>query len=154
MVLGLDADATAVVLKKTWCHGQAIGPLYGAVCLYLYASNNLSVGLLVAGIVLPIWSYVSYRAVFCNYNYRVVLLGGALAMLCHLWVFLIALPYVTETRFLFLTLAAALLFLETLAFLGVVVVLRPPPRDIRASEDYEQVFEPVESGITNRGFIV
>ena len=80
----LDDETRQLLIKKTWCHGQAVMPMYGMVCLWWYLNfspvtnnnddddddneNSTSqprrpLSLLVAALILPLWSYLSYRSV-------------------------------------------------------------------------------------------
>lgn len=122
----LDDETKAIVIKKTWCHGQLIAPLYGFLCLYwAVSSGTQDPRLWLAALVMPCWSYLSWRAISSAPSYNTLLYGGIVAELCHVGVFSVAVQHTKDTLGLLLTIASGLFFIETAAFLGVVTWLRP-----------------------------
>jgi hypothetical protein len=122
----MDESTKDLVLKKTWCHGQAIAPIYGLICLIWFAHNK-SIDLLYAGLLLPIWSYLSYRAVFTEYSFSTLMIGGLLVEVAHGLVFRESLRAgLDQTSHLLMCIASGLFFVETFAFLVVVYAIRKP----------------------------
>ena len=75
----IDDETRDMIIKKTWCHGQAIMPIYGVVLLWWYlrynddaedegssssSSQDRPLALLIAALFLPYWCYISYRSIF------------------------------------------------------------------------------------------
>lgn len=136
----IDEETKQMILKKTWCHGQSIAPLYGIVCIWWYfsllltsqssstSSNSLlpTTGLLLIGFgVMPAWSYLSYEAVFASpsssrpqsqtsqsqaASYRTLMAGGSLVELCHAYVFCLSLDDLKDSTFHLLMCIASGLF--------------------------------------------
>lgn len=122
----VDAETRQVIIQKTWCHGQAVCPVYGIVILWWYFDNGLRpVSLILPGLFLPYWCYLSYRSIFINFHYKTVLIGGLLAELSHGIVFFVAIQDLKKTMHMIVFLASLLFFVETAAFLGVVTVFQP-----------------------------
>ena len=122
----IDHETKLVLIQKTWCHGQAIAPVYGIVCLWWYTSNNFQpTALLLPSLFLPYWCYLSYRSIFHQFSYRTIVLGGLLAEVSHAIVFLVAFKSVEKTMHMLMCIASVLFFVETLAFLLVVTAFRP-----------------------------
>ena len=64
----MDESTKRLLVKKIWCHGQAIAPFQGFACGYWAVAEPESplpqrMLLFLAAIVLPIWAVVSWRAV-------------------------------------------------------------------------------------------
>ena len=60
-----DEETRQLILKKTWCHGQAVLPLYSIMLLvWWYHLESPSFVLVEAAFALGIWSWYSFRAVF------------------------------------------------------------------------------------------
>uniref|UniRef100_A0A7S4VUQ5 Uncharacterized protein n=1 Tax=Ditylum brightwellii TaxID=49249 RepID=A0A7S4VUQ5_9STRA len=135
----IDAETKDIIIKKTWCHGQAVMPIYGIFLLWWFISRGYQPLILVfPAIFLPYWCFLSYRSIFVEFSYRTILIGGAFVEVSHAIVFSVAILSMktqsggTETSSsgkhatdLLLCIAAGLFFIETLAFLGVVTALRP-----------------------------
>jgi hypothetical protein len=125
----VDAETKKIIIKKTWCHGQAICPVYGIVILWWYVENGFRPkSLIFPGLFLPYWCYLSYRSIFVNFDYRTILIGGLLAELSHAIVFSVALQHLDKTMHMIIFIASILLFVETAAFLGIVTAFRPRDR--------------------------
>ena len=63
----MDESTKRLLVKKIWCHGQAIAPFQGFACGYWAVAEPESplpqrMLLFLAAIVLPIWAVVSWRA--------------------------------------------------------------------------------------------
>mmetsp|Transcript_97443 Transcript_97443/g.146035 ORF Transcript_97443/g.146035 Transcript_97443/m.146035 type:complete len:156 (+) Transcript_97443:374-841(+) len=130
----IDQETKQILIQKTWCHGQAIAPVYGTVCLWWYVTNEFQpTALLLPSLFLPYWCYLSYRSIFVEFSYRKILVGGVLAQISHIIVFVVALESVAKTMHLLMCIASALFFVETLAFLLVVTAFRPRPDGSRDS---------------------
>lgn len=122
----VDAETKKIIIQKTWCHGQAICPVYGLVILWWFVKNEFQPkSLIFAGLFLPYWCYLSYRSIFVNFDYRTILVGGLLAEVSHAIVFSVALRHLEKTMQMILFVASILLFFETAAFLLVVTAFRP-----------------------------
>lgn len=117
-----------MVLRKTWCHGQVVAPAFGLLCLIWFA-HHPSLWLLYAGIVLPAWSYVSYRNVFGTMRPVHLVAGGVAVELAYLAVLLEALPGAKDRNdpsrawYTMLCIGSGLLAFETLAFLVVALTI-------------------------------
>jgi hypothetical protein len=121
----MDKETKQIVIQKTWCHGQALAPFYGIACGY-WATQQSSgrLRLLVAAVLLPAWSVVSYRSIFVHPKYRTIVAGGALTMVAHIGVFSVAIQELSDTFHLFMCIASGLFFVETGAFLMVATFFR------------------------------
>jgi hypothetical protein len=133
----VDEETRKIILKKTWCHGQLILPAFSFLYLYLFIFQNHKVYFLYAAIVLPCWSYASYRAVFIRYSIRVLLIGGLLVELAHAGILIVALQSPSTSLGLLLIIASVLFLIETAAFLGVATLFRPPNEDERLCRDLD-----------------
>lgn len=128
----IDDETQSVIIKKTWCHGQAVAPIYGVICLVWYFSSSTKddnrhhhLSLLYAGILLPVWCYLSYRCVFHEFSFKTLMVGGILVETAHALVFMVARENYNESVIhMLMMIASGLFFIETLAFLFVVVILR------------------------------
>ena len=137
----IDADTKRVVLQKTWCHGQAICPIYGIVILWWFVENGFQPkSLIFAGLFLPFWCYLSYRSIFVSFDYRIILIGGLLAEVSHAIVFTVAWQHLDKTIQMVLFIASMLLFIETAVFMGVVMAFRP--RDHPNASNAAEISEP------------
>jgi len=63
----LDEANKRLLVKKIWCHGQAVAPFQGLLCGYwaiIDPAMPLSQRAMLwsAALVLPLWSYVSWKA--------------------------------------------------------------------------------------------
>ena len=121
----LDEQTSRLVVKKTWCHGQLIAPVYGLICGYwAYKVRIDDVRLWASTIVMPVWSYVSYRSISTRPSYGTLLVGGFIALCVHAAVFSVAVVQTSNTFGMIMTIFSGLLFIETLAFLCVATFLR------------------------------
>ena len=58
----VDEETRQIILRKTWCHGQAVLPLYSIVLLsWCFNLDAHPFQLVLAAIVFPIWSWYSYQ---------------------------------------------------------------------------------------------
>ncbi len=61
----IDEETRRMILRKTWCHGQSILPLYSVVLLawwwHIEEGGGRPLRLVFASIVLPIWAWYSYK---------------------------------------------------------------------------------------------
>lgn len=136
----IDAETKQIVIQKTWCHGQAVCPVYGIVILWWFVDSGFKpLALIFPGLFLPYWCYLSYRSIFIQFDYRTILIGGLLVELSHAIVFLVAMKHLDKTMHMIIFLASLLFFIETAVFLGVVTAFRPQAR----SEDNAGVSEPM-----------
>ena len=128
----VDEETRRLLLKKTWCHGQSILPLYSFFLLFQWLSAGHSLPLLLGACVLPVWSFFSYRAVVAiesegvsrELPYRNVCVFGVVVMMVHLWVFLCTLRNLSGKGNMLMLVASGLFFVETGAFLLVVTFFR------------------------------
>ena len=131
----IDDETRDMIIKKTWCHGQAIMPIYGVVLLWWYlryndggdAENEGSsrpVALLLAALFLPYWCYISYRSIFTLFSYQTMIIGGLFVEISHTLVISVAIRNLTDTFHLLMFIASSLFFIETIAFLIVVTIFR------------------------------
>jgi len=132
-----------IILKKIWCHGQLVLPMFGVFYLY-WSFREKSIGLAFAGIVLPFWSMLSYRAVFVPHKFRACTfwIGAGYVQTAHLIAFLYFLQSAASSSgSLLLVIASVLFFIETLAFLLVFHNLGPQNLEATASieDDYRDV---------------
>jgi hypothetical protein len=122
----IDEETRQVVLKKTWCHGQLVAPLYSVVLLWWYFSKTLSVVIWIPILYFPFWCYLSYKNVFADFSFPKVMIGGIIAEICHIIVLTQSIRSgLDQTTNMILCVASSLFLVETLAFLCVVMALRP-----------------------------
>jgi hypothetical protein len=57
----MDEETRRLVLHKTWCHGQLLLPILALWYLWIFVHSG-GLALLYAALVLPLWSYVSWKA--------------------------------------------------------------------------------------------
>jgi len=131
----IDEETRQIILRKTWCHGQAILPPYSIVLL-LWWWHSLEqprpFTVVFAALVLPIWAWYSYHAVLIvdqnngTLPYRNICGFGVVAMLAHLLTFRVAIQSWADstTGHMLLAIFSGLAFVETGAFLLVVTALR------------------------------
>ena len=126
----VDEETRRMLLRKTWCHGQAILPFYSvAIIVWWWHMEGRPFRLVLASLVLPAWAWFSYRAVlaldrdatlpyinFCGF--------GSAAMVAHLLTFTVAVRELSDMVHMLMTIASGLFFVETCAFLLVVTVFR------------------------------
>lgn len=130
----IDDETKQIIIQKTWCHGQAVCPIYGLIILWWYfESESRPTFLVLAGLFLPYWCYLSYRSIFVQFDYRTILLGGILAEVSHAIVFCVALQELRDTMHMVMFITSILLFIETAAFLGVVTAFQPRVRGLSPS---------------------
>lgn len=127
----VDEETRKLILKKTWCHGQAVLPIYAIVIFLWWLSLEAHpVSLVAVSLVLPIWSWYSYNAVVCideqhgALPYPKICTLGVLAMIAHLLTFVVATQDLSDTSHMLLAIASGLFFVETGAFLLVVTTFR------------------------------
>jgi hypothetical protein len=152
----MDEETRQMVLRKTWCHGQVVAPAFGVVCLIWFA-HRPSPWLLYAGIVLPAWSYVSYRNVFGTMTPSHLVAGGAAVELAYLAVLLESLPGAKDRDdpsrnwYTLLCVGSGLLAFETLAFLVVALTLhRTAPAGSPLRQDYRDLASPSSAAAPTR----
>ena len=106
---------------------QAIMPVYGLICLYWFLSGDdfQPMSLLFPSLFLPYWCYLSYRSIFKEFSYKTILIGGVLAEISHIIVFIVALTEIDKTMHLLMCITSVLFFVETIAFLAVVTIFHP-----------------------------
>ena len=122
----LDEDTKIIVIKKTWCHGQLIAPLYGFLSAYWAFSASINdLRLWIAALVMPIWSFSSWKSISSTPSYKMLLYGGCIVELCHLGIFTVAIRHTETILGLLMLIASILFFVETAAFLCVASWLRP-----------------------------
>ena len=126
----IDEETKQVLIQKTWCHGQAVAPVYGVICFWWYIRNSFQPpALLLPSLFLPYWCYLSYRSLFGNgFCYRTILIGGILVEISHAIVFVIALRKLNVEKTamtMLMCISSILFFVETFAFLVVVTAFRP-----------------------------
>jgi len=58
----VDEETRQILLRKTWCHGQAILPAYSALLLaWWWHMEARPFRLVLASVVLPTWALYSYQ---------------------------------------------------------------------------------------------
>jgi hypothetical protein len=126
----VDEDTRRLLLKKTWCHGQLVLPLFAVWYFLLFVQGSAGLVFLYAALVLPAWSYGSWVYVRDETNNTIsrhqFLAGGCLVELAHLGVLLSACRDLSSTQNLFLVIVSGLFLVETAAFLMVVAFCRRP----------------------------
>lgn len=61
----VDEETRQLILRKTWCHGQSILPIYSVVLLaWWWHLDKHPAQLVLASLVLPLWAWYSYQWVF------------------------------------------------------------------------------------------
>jgi hypothetical protein len=126
----IDEETRQMVIKKTWCHGQLVAPMYSIVLLWWYFAGPRATILWFPILYFPCWCYWSYKNVFGDFSFQQVLAGGILAELCHAIVLILAIRAGLDqsTSNLIICIAAGLFLIETAAFLCVVTALRASSR--------------------------
>jgi hypothetical protein len=122
----IDEETRQVVLKKTWCHGQLVAPIYSLVLLWWHFSKSLSIVVWIPILYFPFWCYLSYKNVFADFSLPNVMIGGIVAEICHIIVLTQTIRSgLDQTTNMILCVVSSLFLVETLAFLCVVMALRP-----------------------------
>lgn len=126
--LGIDEETCVLILKKTWCHGQLVLPVFSVIYLYIFFTvssmtirTDVNWILLYAAVVLPIWSYFSYQKMISSMaapSSAAFWILAALVQVAHAGVFVYSLQ--TDTTNLLLMISSGLFLVETFAFLLVV----------------------------------
>lgn len=57
----VDEETRQLLLRKTWCHGQAVLPVYSIILLFWWYHLKAYPQLVLAAITLPIWAWFSYQ---------------------------------------------------------------------------------------------
>jgi len=155
----MDDETKEIILKKTWCHGQLVLPLFSVLYLWLFFSKNASTAILhhdvrffYASVVLTVWSFLSYRSVFVNFSLSALLMGGLLAESAHLLVFgSVWNAYyhqkIQNSLIMLVLIASGLFFVETGAFLLVVYHIRPSPLSSSTSSHYHHHHDDPSSAV-------
>mgnify|MGYP003336932499 CR=1 FL=1 len=118
----VDNETRNIIIQKTWCHGQAVAPVYGIICLWWYGSNQFQPRILLfPSLYLPYWCFLSYRSIFVEFSYATCLIGGVLAEVAHFFVFIASLEKLQQSLHLFMFIASTLFFIETAVFLGAII---------------------------------
>lgn len=138
--LGIDEETRLLILKKTWCHGQLVLPVFAILYLYLFvALPQRHLIFLWAAVILPLWSYVSYHHVLSSpvllttITPTTLFWGLAVCVeMAHLGVFWTVWGIAQEAQGqsgmnVLMLIASGLFFIETLAFLLVVRTLGGAP---------------------------
>mmetsp|Transcript_39427 Transcript_39427/g.85028 ORF Transcript_39427/g.85028 Transcript_39427/m.85028 type:complete len:149 (+) Transcript_39427:188-634(+) len=126
----VDEETRQLILRKTWCHGQAILPIYSVALLtWWWHLDTRPLQLILASAVLPVWAWYSYHAVLVidrngTLPYTNICGFGVVAMLAHSLTFLVAIQHLADTVHMLVAVASGLFFVETGAFLIVVTAFR------------------------------
>mmetsp|Transcript_13406 Transcript_13406/g.29117 ORF Transcript_13406/g.29117 Transcript_13406/m.29117 type:complete len:148 (-) Transcript_13406:1236-1679(-) len=126
----VDEETRQLILRKTWCHGQAILPIYSiALLTWWWHFETRPFQLVLASVVLPIWAWYSYHAVIVidqngTLPYTKICGFGVVAMVAHLLVLMVTIQELADTGHMLMAIASGLFFVETGAFLLVVTTLR------------------------------
>jgi len=128
----MDESTKRLLVKKIWCHGQAIAPFQGFACGYWAVAEPESplpqrMLLFLAAIVLPIWAVVSWRAVHgrsLNY-WKIICSFGLFIEVVHTSVVIVAVQQgLKESLHLLTFIFSVLHIVETAAYLTVTTFLR------------------------------
>jgi hypothetical protein len=127
-----DEETRELILKKTWCHGQLVLPLFAILYAVEFVRptslHQFNGWFLFAAVVFPFWSYISYNIIARpgRYPLRPLLGGGLLVELAHAGILHTVMPTSRKsTMDLLLVIASGLFLIETAAFLCVAWKLRP-----------------------------
>mmetsp|Transcript_22814 Transcript_22814/g.56342 ORF Transcript_22814/g.56342 Transcript_22814/m.56342 type:complete len:154 (+) Transcript_22814:1490-1951(+) len=129
----LDDPTRRVLLKKVWCHGQAIAPFAGIALagwgiMAPQMQTAVRAVLILCGLVLPAWSYTSWvcmqRATL--FDWHVILGFGCSVELLYtvVLVCLSGMDFTTKTTELVAFVFTALALVETFAYLVVIACMR------------------------------
>ena len=145
--MGIDEDTRRLLLKKTWCHGQLVLPVWSIVVFFWYlrgmsGDNDYSVGrqhiLWIPIVVFPCWFYVSYRSVFSDYSRQQLAIGGIAVQLSHAIVLVVSTTgpksLKDDTWNMIMCIVSVLFLIETSAFLCVVTTCRPPTSSMQQQQ--------------------
>ena len=144
----IDEETRQIIIKKTWCHGQLVAPIYSLVLIWWYFASNddddddddtdddnddankVSKWILWIPICyFPLWCYLSYKNIFGTIVdlsiSKEIIWGGLMTEICHIIVLIQSLSNIQNTMNLLLCISSILFLIETAAFLLVVFTLRP-----------------------------
>ena len=130
-----DPTEVRVLLKKLWCHGQAVAPVQGlAYAVWAVTkSADLSTGFIillwVAALKFPFWGWVSWRALHLKYgesSFKVLASFGLVIILMDIVIAVLAAVSgeLSEGWPLLAFIATCLHAVETTAFLSAVTCFR------------------------------
>jgi hypothetical protein len=148
----IDEETRQIIIKKTWCHGQLVAPIYSIVLLWWYfASDGDDVSkwtLWIPICYFPFWCYLSYKNVFgtaVDLSISKIAWGGLMTEACHIIVLIQSLKNIQNTMNLLLCISSILFLIETAAFLLVVCTLRP------RNDNSNSMEQPPDSASTGGG---
>ena len=128
----MDEATKRLLVKKIWCHGQAIAPFQGLACAYWAVKEPgapfAQIALLwAAALILPVWSAVSWKAMHgrsLNY-WKLICYFGIIIEVIHSAVVVVAAKQgLGESLHLLCFIFSGLHIIETAAYLGVTTCLR------------------------------
>ena len=121
------------LMKKLWCHGQLLSPIMGivtAIWSIIEYDTLLTIEFIyciVAIILLPIWSFLSWRSMNAKWPPPSILVKCGLFLLCYyVGISIITGKYLSHSTFtLCLFIFTILQLIETSAYLFMVKLLTP-----------------------------
>lgn len=130
-----DPNSVRSLLKKLWCHGQAISPFQGLAYAVWALSDDAAVSgsfrilLWVAALKFPVWGYVSWRCLQLRYGGHSITIVAVLGLVVVAIDLLIVHTGWTNGEFakswpLMACIATGLHAVETSAFLSAVACFR------------------------------
>lgn len=135
-----DDDDTRFILYKIWCHGQSVAPpILGILCFF--SSNLSTLDSFIIMTFLSIWPLFSFRAMQ-NKAFTQIIFGG-LFVECIYSFILVKSPIKNGSGLsLLVFIAAALLMIETAAYLVVMWWNRAWFSSIREGETSQAILRP------------
>jgi hypothetical protein len=139
------ADAR-VLLKKLWCHGQAIAPVQGVAYAFWAVARDSKLStffrliLWIAALKFPVWGYVSFRALHLHNgdnSFKILSLFGIGIILIDIFIIILAVlsGELGSGWTLLACIATTLHAIETTAFLSAVSMFRGALKAYDAVED-------------------
>ena len=128
-----NPSAVRRLVKKLWCHGQAIAPLQGAAYGWFAAvatekevTMTERVLLVASACVLPVWGYVSWKQMKKSSprSTQIILSLGTMMQLLHITIVFLASTKLTVSANLLIFIFTLLHLVETTAYLLAVFYFR------------------------------
>lgn len=147
-----------VLLKKLWCHGQAVAPIQGLAYAFWAMSNSsgmskeFKVLLWVAALKFPVWGLVSWQALNLKYgekSFPILCVFGVVIVFLDILIAVIAVTSheLTNGWALLALIATALHGIETTAFLSAVCAFRG---SLKATDGHGASYSPSSQSNSQR----
>jgi hypothetical protein len=129
----IDEETQQIIIKKTWCHGQLVAPIYSIVLLWWYFASDDDDVLSKWTLWIPMcyfrfWCYLSYKNIVgtaVDLSISKITWGGLMTEVCHIIVLIQSLKNIQNTMNLLLCISSTLFLIKTATFLLDVCTLGP-----------------------------